>query len=394
MKVCYVVYREDNVFVFESQVLEYVQNLKKIYTDLEVEIILFRHEENMFRKKNVENKILKYADKCKTFWSLPLIFKGQLNINALRLKKYIRKKYNQNEKVIVFGRGDLATFVSAKAFDEYKKSKVVYDNRGLPIEESKMSYHNSFIHMLNRRVKKYAILYSKSHCDMYNFVTSEMRNFLVENYQYDKSLTYTIIPTLCRENNLDYTYLNTVKKNENITDDDFVISYIGSAAAWQSSEKVLELISKISDRFNNAKFFILTKDEFSNLDSVPSHIRERITIKGVKHSDMKYYLAMTDVGIVLRDNNIVNRVAAPTKIAEYLVNGLSILYSGEIGILEDVKNIVQDNYIIDIEKNVEWLEMLDELSKRKTKKISEEVINYFDMSARQKEIMNKILNEM
>ena len=55
MKICYIVYREDNVMVFGSQVLEYLQKLKE-YPDVEeTSLVLFRHEDNLFKKNEVEN---------------------------------------------------------------------------------------------------------------------------------------------------------------------------------------------------------------------------------------------------------------------------------------------------------------------------------------------------
>ena len=50
MKVCYIVYREDNVMVFDSQVLEYLQRLKEFPEVEEVTLVLFRHEDHLFKR--------------------------------------------------------------------------------------------------------------------------------------------------------------------------------------------------------------------------------------------------------------------------------------------------------------------------------------------------------
>ena len=54
MKVCYFVYREDNVMVYASQVLEYLQQLKEKPSVEEIGLIVFRHEKNLFKKDKVE----------------------------------------------------------------------------------------------------------------------------------------------------------------------------------------------------------------------------------------------------------------------------------------------------------------------------------------------------
>ena len=40
-------------------------------------------------------------------------------------------------------------------------------------------------------------------------------------------------------------------------------------------------------------------------------------------------------GLVLRDSSIINKVAAPCKISDYLCLGMPIIYSGEIGSIND-----------------------------------------------------------
>ena len=97
MKICYVVYREDNVMVFDSQVLEYLQKLKE-YPDVEeTSLVLFRHEDNLFKKNEVENKVLQFVDKCVSFPTLPVLTMSQLNLNCDKLRKYAQRAYTKND---------------------------------------------------------------------------------------------------------------------------------------------------------------------------------------------------------------------------------------------------------------------------------------------------------
>ena len=92
MKVCYIVYREENVMVFQSQVLEYLQLLKLNKKVSSVELILFCHEENLKKRKEVEKKISCYVDEYKTFLTIaPPLSEAQLIIDARRLKNMFRE---------------------------------------------------------------------------------------------------------------------------------------------------------------------------------------------------------------------------------------------------------------------------------------------------------------
>lgn len=393
MKICYVVYREDNVMVFDSQVLEYLQKLKKVSCIEDVELLLFRHQQNLKRKEQVENKIKKYVDKYKTFFSLaPPLTMLQLKIDALRLKRYVQKTYLKSESVAVICRGDFATYIAAKAFSNMPNSRILYDNRGLPVEESLMAHPEGKIHAINRAIKRKSVLYAKDHCDMYNFVTNPMREYDITEYNYSQSIPYTIIPTLYRADELDKQELAFIKKREHYSEDDYIITYVGSAAIWQSTEQLIELIKAIDERYKKVRYFILTNGDMPGFDGLPKNLKRRITIKSVIHQEMKYYLHISNVGIVIRDNNIVNRVAAPTKIAEYLTSGIKILYSGDIGILTDLGNLTEGNQMINIDSSGRWLDVIGEDMKDPTRCLDILVTNYFDMESRQKDTIEMINN--
>ncbi|WP_270465298.1 hypothetical protein, partial [Holdemanella biformis] len=170
----------------------------------------------------------------------------------------------------------------------------------------------------------------------------------------------------------------------------YVITYVGSTEAWQLSNKLIDTIRSIFDFDRDVRFFILSNGDFDEVNSLPKELREKITIKKVPHYEMKYYLALTNLGIIIRDDSIVNSVAAPTKIAEYLTAGVKILYSGKIGILNDLEKITKDCELIKIDSSNEWLNYVDEDIKNKSnlKNQNKLIIKYFDMEYRQEETIN------
>lgn len=384
MRICYIVYREDNVMVFDSQVLEYLKKLRSKVD--QIELIVFRHEKNLFRKAALESKILSYVDECTTYMSAPVISTLQLKLNALRLKLHVQRKYSSGD-VAVICRGDLAGYVGTFAFRGLLNSRVLLDNRGLPIEESIMSYGDRWLHKRNRRAKAYAMNYAKDHCDAYNFVTTSLREHDIATYGYRESLPYTIIPTLFKNEGVDDSGIERIRKLEKCASVDFTVTYIGSTAAWQETRNLLRIISKIYEKKRNSRFFILTNGVIEGLQELPESLRDRIVVKRVPHGDVKYYLALSDVGIVIRDNNPVNRVAAPTKIAEYITSGVQLLYSGNIGILYDLKTLTTLENMIDIDANPEWDTMMVGRCPEKDLSV---YIDYFDMDKRQIETIQML----
>ena len=391
MNICYFVYREDNVMVYASQVLEYLQQLKEKPSVEDTGLVVFRHEKNLFKKNEVEERALQYVDWAKSFASMPVLTTLQLRLNALKARRFVRTKYSKNASIAVLCRGELATYIAAVAFKGYDNVRILYDNRGLPVLESEMSYGNQIIHRINRNKKYWSMCYAKNHCDMYNFVTNAMREFDINTYNYRKDIPYTIIPTLYRPLAVDSVHLHDLRERENLKEDDFVVSYVGATQAWQSAKELVRVIDLIGNKYQKAKFLLLTNGELKELSQLDDNVRNRIIKKTVPHKEMPYYLAMTNVGIVMRDDNMVNRVAAPTKIAEYITNGVAILYKGHIGVIDDLKRVDPTLGLINIDDDKNWLEMIG-IVKKKT--VSKSVLDYFDMSHRQEDTLQMIMKSM
>ncbi|MBR4731763.1 MAG: hypothetical protein IK081_03245 [Lachnospiraceae bacterium] len=393
MKICFVVYREDNVMVFDSQVLEYLSKLTERADVDEVKLVLFRHQDNLRKKAEVEDKIKNYISDYKTFSSIaPPLSMLQLNIDAKRLRAYIHKTYAKNEKIGVICRGDFATVLAAKAFYNFPNSRILFDNRGLPVEESEMAHPASLLHKINRRVKKKSILFAKDHCDMYNFVTCSLRKYDIVKYKYSETIPYTVIPTLCKAEVIDSGEMKEISERERYDPQQYVVSYVGSAAAWQQTSEIIQLVKSMDKNYPNIRYFILTNGDINGLRDLSDDLKSRITVKSVPHREMKYYLKMSNIGIVIRDKSIVNKVAAPTKIAEYLISGVNILYKGDIGILSDLKEISKEVRLIHIDEDGNWLKMIDSDIRNPQKMIDKHIIQYFDLNNRLNDTLAMINN--
>ena len=61
----------------------------------------------------------------------------------------------------------------------------------------------------------------------------------------------------------------------------------------------------------------------------------RILITFSEYKEIPHFLNAADYGIILRDDIMTNRVASPTKIPEYLLTGLPIIVSRNIGDYSD-----------------------------------------------------------
>jgi glycosyltransferase involved in cell wall biosynthesis len=71
-------------------------------------------------------------------------------------------------------------------------------------------------------------------------------------------------------------------------------------------------------------------------------------IKAVEHDKVLQLLLIGDIGFLLRDESIVNRVASPTKFAEYCLAGLPVITTDFVG---DFSAIIKEHdlgWIVDL----------------------------------------------
>lgn len=112
-------------------------------------------------------------------------------------------------------------------------------------------------------------------------------------------------------------------------DDDLVFVYSGGMHAWQKVEDSVRFFANYHQINNKAKLLVLTKDQdgFNYiLDKIGERsLKDSITIKSLGYSDVPKYLNASDVAFLLRDNHVMNAVASPTKLAEYMACGLPVI---------------------------------------------------------------------
>ncbi len=113
----------------------------------------------------------------------------------------------------------------------------------------------------------------------------------------------------------------------------FVVAYAGSLSAWNRLDLMLDLFRAFSEVDKTARFLLLTAD----VDRVRRALEDQedlqsaAIVRTVPHVEVKSYLGLADIGLLLRDRHRVNRVASPVKFAEYLACGVPVLISPGVG---------------------------------------------------------------
>jgi hypothetical protein len=134
------------------------------------------------------------------------------------------------------------------------------------------------------------------------------------------------------------------------------IVYSGGFSKWQNVELVFEIVrSVIFDMHINCEFTILTfKDNFARAKKMAKEysLSDYIKLKYVAPQDLDNELRKHDIGIIIRDNDVVNATSSPFKIIDYIANGLAVIITSNIS--WQVKQIYDESsyFILNYDNNV------------------------------------------
>lgn len=123
------------------------------------------------------------------------------------------------------------------------------------------------------------------------------------------------------------------RRELDIPQDAKVVVYSGGMGWYQCTEELLELFKRLHDRDPSLVFLVLTqamdvlKGMLAEVDLPLSCIRMRSCLP----QEVARYQQSADVGVILRKDDVLNNLASPVKIGEYLSAGLGIIVSPWIG---------------------------------------------------------------
>lgn len=229
---------------------------------------------------------------------------------------------------IIHCRGPIATYMAIKSMRNNKKKKqILFDCRGIIVEELDL-ISRGFLKRLILPIRKieYRAVekYAARNADVVLAVSEKMSEYLEVQYGRRADI---VNPCIVEKGRFIFSQDNrrVFRHSLGIPDNTVVFIYIGGAQKWQRLDMLGEWYRKSMPQ--NARLIIGTHDvEQLQVESGIDLQDKRVIIrKAVNHLEIPSYLSAADFGVIFRDDSIVNRVASPIKLSEYLASGLKVI---------------------------------------------------------------------
>ena len=114
-------------------------------------------------------------------------------------------------------------------------------------------------------------------------------------------------------------------------------------AKWQNNEMIIEL-AKIGFKVLNISRIKIKHPNIIN--------------KFVPYSEVPGYLSAGDISFIWRDKSIVNKVASPVKVSEYISCGLPIIHNGTVDMIANLLTDLSESLKIDDIKDLNFNKVL------------------------------------
>lgn len=203
-------------------------------------------------------------------------------------------------------------------FRRNRKVKIIIWFQGLTPEESNMLRGNTISSKIRFPIYNWVERKAVNLSYFNFFVSDRMKSHYSEKYNYYVD-NFMVIP--CYNKNLKKEYFSSDIKPKS----SFV--YAGGIFPWQCFDETAAIYKKIEANNPNALLTVLTKDKEKAEKIISKEGIKNYQIKYVSLEEVMGELSKHKYGFLLREDNIVNNCATPTKMNTYLSAGLMPIHT-------------------------------------------------------------------
>lgn len=253
--------------------------------------------------------------------------------------------------------------------------------QGLPAEEDFLHTHSRLRYAGMNFLDKTTFFHSS-----FGFYVSQYQlDYLCKKYHFVPKQTF-IMP--CFNEMLNPSHFKVPGKYEKHT-----FCYIGSIGAWQRFEDVVSIYEQIEKTHPNCFLKILTQYTDEAKDILSRHSLQNYSIGSVAREQVANEISDCKFGFIIRDNIIINNVATPTKLSNYLASGVMPIFSDSLHSYVELAEKYPYLYMVsenDVIKKIEAA-MNNDIKADDVLATYQKIFNnYFNRNAYLEQIMHKL----
>lgn len=276
--------------------------------------------------------------------------------NKKEIENYIEK--NKPKKIIFYGNSTFLLVPKISKLVKKYEGSVILDVQGALEElidyEKGINFIKNYVKFfIKKKILKKALNIS----DGVFIVSDEMEEYCKSYLKKKKKKKIEFYKVRCGINEViskekKMKWRNDIRKKWGIKEKTPVMVFSGYRKPWQKIDKIIELFKKYDEELEDVffAFFCNTDNEFeAKLKS--SFKKGNYKLEFLSFENYFENLSACDIGFLIRDNNMTNKVAFPNKFSDYINAGLKLCINDA---LPEPIRILKKNKVdyIDLEESI------------------------------------------
>jgi len=143
------------------------------------------------------------------------------------------------------------------------------------------------------------------------------------------------------QKNIDRDLVESVKIKNNISNADYILSYLGSLGTWYMLDEMLSFFKQLSIQKPNAKFLFITNDNTNIILEKAEKIEikfEKLIFFSAERNEVPSLISISNASIFFIKPTFSKKASSPTKMAEILAMGIPVICNSGVGDIDEIIN--------------------------------------------------------
>lgn len=370
----------------QSQVLPYLKGISK--AGYNVHLVSYEKADKFLKHQKFIQQI---CDEAGIHWHpQDYVLGGGLRSTlrqVFRMRKiafYLHDKYRFQ---IVHCRSYIAA-LSGLALKKKKNVKFIFDMRGFWADErvdgGLWDLKNPLYKMIYSYFKRKEIQFFKE-AD-YSISLTENGKSEILSWKELKSSPpeIEVIPCCVDLDLFDPNSTNSQDKRSalGISDDTFVLGYVGSIGTWYMLPEMLDYFKSLLENRPDARFLFVTGESPSKIESLAESkgiSKDHLIIHSALHKDVPAYISIMNMSIFFIRSSYSKKASSPTKQGEIMAMGIPLVCNSGIGDTDEIVRKYHAGTVIDSFNQESYKEAIHSSKKENTKEIIHGAYEYFSL---------------
>jgi glycosyltransferase involved in cell wall biosynthesis len=374
----------------QSQVLPYLIGLSKM--GCQFTLLSFEKKD---RFQQLSKKIQTACSENNIRW-VPLLFTSKPPVlskiyDNWKIKRKVLQLHHKHNFDFTHCRSYVAASAGLTLFNK-KRIPFLFDMRGFWVDERvdngqwdlKNPLYSFFYRIYKRKERKY-LFFAKHIISL----TQKGKDELVSAYRVD-ALKISVIPCCVDLAHFDYSKIDLLQQDKlkkvlGISENNFILSYLGSLGGWYMTREMLDFFKQLKSSKQEAKFLFITHDKKEKILQMAAEAGicpEDIIVQPASRQEVPLLLSLSHWSIFFIKDAYSKKASSPTKQGEIMAMGIPIICNdiGDTGkiISESAAGVLINRFSTDeYIRTVGLLKINDNLPKEK---IRESAGQYYSLT--------------